>query len=146
MAFFKLDCLGGQAEILAFSDTFSKYKELLKNDQVVFISGKPTDESEFSELKLIADEIVSIDMAREIFSKNINILIDLNNQNSVEDIDRLRNISEKYKGDCGLMFHFKQTTGRNQRVYAHNIKVATDNDFLQECRRIFGKEKVWVSD
>ena len=146
MAFFKLDCLGGQAEILAFSDTFSKYKEFLKNDQVVFISGKPTDESEFSELKLIADEIVSIDMAREIFSKNINILIDLNNQNSVEDIDKLRNISEKYKGDCGLMFHFKQTTGRNQRVYAHNIKVSTENDFLQECRKVFGKEKVWVSD
>ena len=43
MSLFKLDCLGGQAEILAFSDTFAKYKELIKNDQVVFISGKPTD-------------------------------------------------------------------------------------------------------
>ncbi len=29
MAFFNLDCLGGQAEILAFSDTFAKYKDLI---------------------------------------------------------------------------------------------------------------------
>ena len=82
MSFFKLDCLGGQAEILAFSDTFAKYKELLKNDQVVFISGKPTDENDFSDLKLIAEEIVSIDLAREIFSKNVNISIGIDNQNS----------------------------------------------------------------
>ena len=55
MAFFKLDCLGGQAEILAFSDIFAKYKELIKNDNVIFITGKPTDDTDFSDLKLIAD-------------------------------------------------------------------------------------------
>ena len=75
MAFFKLDCLGGQAEILAFSDTFAKYKELIKNDNVVFITGKPTDETDFSDLKMIADEIITVDKAREIYSKNVNIRI-----------------------------------------------------------------------
>ena len=146
MSFFKLDCLGGQAEILAFSDTFAKYKELLKNDQVVFISGKPTDENDFSDLKLIAEEIVSIDLAREIFSKNVNISIGIDNQNSQQDIIKLKTLSEKYKGDCGLMFHFKQTTGRSQRVFAHNIKVNTSNDFLKECREIFGSKNIWITD
>ena len=146
MSFFKLDCLGGQAEILAFSDTFAKYKELLKNDQVVFISGRPTDENDFSDLKLIAEEIVSIDLAREIFSKNVNISIGLDNQNSQQDIIKLKTLSEKYKGDCGLMFHFKQTTGRSQRVFAHNIKVNTSNDFLKECREIFGSKNIWITD
>ena len=30
MAFFKLECLGGQVEILTFSDTFSKYRSLIR--------------------------------------------------------------------------------------------------------------------
>ena len=68
MAFFKLDCLGGQAEILAFSDTFSKYKQLIKNDSVVFVKGKPTDDTDFSDLKIIADEIITVDKARDIYS------------------------------------------------------------------------------
>ena len=79
MAFFKLDCLGGQAEILAFSSVFSKYKDLVKNDSVVFVKGKQTDETDFSDLKLIAEEIVTVEKAKEIYSKNINNKIDLNN-------------------------------------------------------------------
>jgi DNA polymerase III, alpha subunit len=77
MAFFKLDCLGGQAEILAFSSVFSKYKDLIKSDSVVFIKGKQTDETDFSDLKLIAEEIVTVENAKEIYSKNVNIRVDL---------------------------------------------------------------------
>ena len=85
-------------------------------------------------------------MAREIFSKNVNISIGIDSQNSQEDIINLKTLSEKYKGDCGLMFHFKQTTGRSQRVFAHNIKVNTSNDFLKECREIFGSKNIWITD
>ena len=47
--------------------------------------------------------------------------------------------------ECFKLFekHFDQI---KQEFLAHNIKVSTENDFLQECRRVFGKEKVWVSD
>jgi len=40
MAFFKLECLGGQAEVLTFSSVFEKYKDILGNDEIVFVSGK----------------------------------------------------------------------------------------------------------
>ena len=73
MAFFKLDCLGGQAEILTFSSVFSKYKNLIKNDNVIFVKGKRTDETDFPDLKLIAEEVVTVENAREIYSKNVNI-------------------------------------------------------------------------
>ena len=106
---------------------------------------KPIDLG-FFDKQLIAEEIVSIDLAREIFSKNVNISIGIDNQNSQEDIVKLKALSEKYKGDCGLMFHFKQTTGRSQRVFAHNIKVNTSNDFLKECRDIFGSKNIWITD
>ena len=144
MAFFKLDCLGGQAEILAFSSVFSRYKDLVKNDNVVFVKGKQTDETDFSDLKLIAEEIVTVEKAKEIYSKNINIRIDLNNANL--DIVKISKLAKEYKGKCGLMFHMTGQNGRMQRILAHNIKVSSGKSFLNEVRDICGKKNVWISE
>ena len=145
MAFFKLDCLGGQAEILAFSDIFAKYKELIKNDNVIFISGKPTDDTDFSDLKLIADEIITIQKAREIYSKNVNIRL-APNQMSPKDIDALLVMAKKHKGDCGLMFHMISDRGKQQRIFAHNVRITAQSSFLKKLRDTYGKENIWVSD
>jgi DNA polymerase-3 subunit alpha len=145
MAFFKLDCLGGQAEILAFSDTFAKYKDLIKNDSVVFISGKPTDETDFSELKMIADDIVNVEKAREIYTKNVNIRIEPD-QMSPTDVDALLNMAKEHVGGCGLMFHMTSERGKQQRIYAHNVKVSAHSSFLKKLRDTYGKQNVWVSD
>ena len=145
MAFFKLDCLGGQAEILAFSDTFAKYKDLIKNDSVVFISGKPTDETDFSELKMIADDIVNVEKAREIYSKNVNIRIEPD-QMSPTDVDALLNMAKEHVGGCGLMFHMASERGKQQRIYAHNVKGSAHSSFLKKLRDTYGKQNVWVSD
>ena len=144
MAFFKLDCLGGQAEILAFSSVFSKYKDLVKNDSVVFIKGKQTDETDFSDLKLIAEEIVTVEKAKEIYSKNINIRIDLNNANI--DITKISNLAKDHPGKCGLMFHMETENRSMQRIIAHNIKVSSKKSFLNEVRDMCGKKNVWVSE
>ena len=145
MAFFKLDCLGGQAEILAFSDTFAKYKELIKNDSVVFITGKPTDDTDFSNLKLIADEIVTVEKARDIYSKNVNIRLEPN-QMSPTDVDALLTMAKDHGGGCGLMFHMTSERGKQQRIYAHNVKVSAHSSFLKKLRDTYGKQNVWVSD
>ena len=145
MAFFKLDCLGGQSEILAFSDTFAKYKELIKNDSVVFITGKPTDDTDFSNLKLIADEIVTVEKARDIYSKNVNIRLEPN-QMSPTDVDALLTMAKDHEGGCGLMFHMTSERGKQQRIYAHNVKVSAHSSFLKKLRDTYGKQNVWVSD
>lgn len=145
MAFFKLECLGGQAEILAFSDTFAKYKDLIQDDKVVFITGKPTDNADFSDLKLIADEIVTIDKAREKYSKYVNIRVDPDLM-TPSDVDSLFKLAENHKGKSGLMFHMTSPGGKKQRIYAHNIKVSPHASFLKKLRDTYGKSNVWISD
>jgi len=144
MAFFKLDCLGGQAEILAFSSVFSKYKHLVKSDNVVFIKGKQTDETDFSDLKLIAEEIVTVENAKEIYSKNVNIRLDL--KDTAFDISKISKLAKEYKGKCGLMFHMASANGRTQRIFAHNIKVDSSKTFLKKARQLCGNDNVWVSE
>ena len=144
MAFFNLDCLGGRAEILVFSDTFAKYKDLIVNDNVVFISGKPTDETDFSDLKLIAEEIVTVTKAREIYSKNVNIHIEPS-QMSPTDIDVLLEMAKDNKGSCGLMFHIDSQRGK-QRIFAHNVRVSAHKLFLKKLRDTYGEQNIWISD
>ena len=144
MAFFNLDCLGGQAEILAFSDTFAKYKDLIVNDNVVFITGRPTDETDFSDLKLIAEEIVTVTKAREIYSKNVNIHIEPSEM-SPTDIDALLEMTKNHKGSCGLMFHIDSERGK-QRIFAHNVKVSAHKSFLKKLRDTYGEQNIWISD
>ena len=52
MAFFEMDCFGGTVEVIAFSDCFEKYENLIEEDAVIFINGKMADDTNFSDLKV----------------------------------------------------------------------------------------------
>jgi len=111
----------------------------------VFIAGKPTDDTDFSDLKLIADEIVTVEKARDIYSKNVNIRLEPN-QMSPTDVDALLTMAKDHGGGCGLMFHMTSERGKQQRIYAHNVKVSANSSFLKKLRDTYGKQNVWVSD
>ncbi len=145
MAFFKLECLGGQAEILAFSSVFDKFKDLLDNDEIVFVSGRPTDTSDFSDLKIIADEIVALDRARDYYAKNVNIKFEPDQMNP-NDIDDIFKLVQKYHGSCGLMFHIASHEGKDKRIFSHNIRVSSGREFIKKLRDVYGKDNVWVSN
>jgi len=145
MAFFKLECLGGQAEILTFSSVFEKYKDLLDKDEIIFVSGRPTDTSDFSDLKIIADEIVSLDNARDYFSKNVNIKFEPDEM-TPNDVDSIFILAQKYHGSCGLLFHIPVNGGKDQRIFAHNIRVSSRREFIKKLRDVYGKENIWVSN
>lgn len=143
MAFFQLECLGGHAEILVFSSTYARYKDLIKKDAIVFVSGRPTDKSDFSDLKIIAEEIIPIETARDYFAKRVNIRVETEHM-TPDDVDQLYKVASEYSGRCGLLFHLISSDGKRQRVFVHNIKVSSGKEFLGKLRDTYGKENVWV--
>jgi len=145
MAFFKLECLGGQAEVLVFSSIFEKYKDLLDKDEIVFVCGKPTDTSDFSDLKIIADEIVPLEKARDYFSKLVNIRLEPDKM-TPGDVDALFSLTQKFHGNCGLMFHVETRKGKNRKILSHNMRVSSSRDLMKKLRELYGKENIWVSN
>jgi DNA polymerase-3 subunit alpha len=129
MAFFSLDCLGGRAEIVVFSRCFKDYGELVEEGKVVFVKGKPSDNTDFSDFKMLADEIIPINRVRDLLSSRLNIRFqsDLSNAESVEQVYSL---AHRFPGNCSMVFYLsngKET--KPTRVLAHNIKVSTEMDF-----------------
>ena len=73
MAFLDMDCLGGRAEIVVFSDCYESHGRLINEQDVVFVKGKPSEGSDFSDLKILADEIISVENVRDRLSQCLNI-------------------------------------------------------------------------
>ena len=145
MAFFEMDCIGGHVDVISFSDCYERYGTLIEDEKVVFVRGKPSDNSSSSDLKLIADMIVPVEQARHRLSGRLIIRF-----NSIEiaspDIDELFELVRQYPGDCRLVFHFpnKNSSNRPIRVLAHNIRVSTDKGFIRRLREQYGKDNIRV--
>jgi len=146
MAFFEMDCIGGHVEVIAFSDCFAMYENLIEEDQVIFVNGKMADDTNFSDLKVMAEKIVSIENAREYFSRKL--VISFKSQDiDPEDIEDLYEFSRKYPGDCNLIFHLPNPNpdiSKPISVLAHNIKVSTNKKFIKQLRDKYGKENIRV--
>ena len=146
MAFFEMDCIGGHVEVIAFSDCFAMYENLIEEDQVIFVNGKMADDTNFSDLKVMAEKIVSIQNAREYFSRKL--VISFKSQNiDPEDIEDLYEFSRKYPGDCNLIFQLPNPNPVIRKpisVLAHNIKVSTNKKFIKQLRDKYGKENIRV--
>ena len=144
MAFFDMDCLGGSCEIVVFSDCFQSYSNLIEVGEVVFIKGKSSENLDFSNLKIIADEIIHIEQARRILSRSLNIRFPSGEVHS-NDVDELMQISKSNPGDCRLLFHLPNPgSNKSLKILAHNIKVSTDITFIKTLRGKYGKDNVWI--
>ena len=144
MAFFDMDCLGGHAEVIAFSGCFKSYGNLIEEGNVVFVKGKPSDGTDFSDLKIMGDEIIPVDRVRDRLSQRLNIKFP-SGETKPEDVDELMTMAKQYPGQCRLVFHLSNNgSPRPMKVMAHNIKISTDKEFIRNLRSKYGKENVWV--
>ena len=107
-----------------------------------FVSGKPTDRSDFSDLKLIADKIVPLEQCRELLSRRINILLSPDLAEEI-DLDKLHSLAKLYRGSCSLVFHISNGQLR-QRILAQNIRVSANKVFLKKLREEYGEKNIWV--
>ena len=137
-----LECIGGQAEIIVFNTTYSKFKELIQEGNIVFVAGNPEDRSEIGNVKMLADQIVPLENAGDYFSNNLNVLMNPNVVSSME-IDELFQIATQFSGNKRLVIHVPKN-GRIQRILAHNIRVSTDNEFCKKLKKMYGKQNIWI--
>ena len=144
-AIVELNGSDGKADIFVFNDVYEKTKEILTDDSCVFIKGSSSNRDDASgALKMIAGEVFPLSQTREKLSRHINIIL-YSDQNDEDLLGRLKEISSKNKGRCGLIIHLKSENGFIQRIRAGKMGVSASIDFIQSLRDIFGHKHVWIS-
>ena len=144
MAFFNLDCLGGQVEAIIFHEAFDKYKEIINDGNIVFLVGSSTVQNQFADLKIKVDEVVPINHAKQVLkTKEINIKIGKNI--SKEILSEIHALTLQNLGECSFIVHMANEDGSSRRIVSKKVKVSVNNHFITMLKDLIGESNVWVS-
>ncbi|MCK4716613.1 MAG: hypothetical protein KAT54_07375, partial [Candidatus Marinimicrobia bacterium] len=142
MAFIKLESLNGTVEMLAFADVFEKYNDFIKIDYPVFIHGKVSSRGGDSG-KIIAEEICPLEGYMDKKSKKIHVRLNID-QIGEDKIDDLKELAEKYPGDCFFILHLFDKEDNGKVIRSSSCKVSPRKKFISALQKQFGEENVWV--
>ena len=144
MAFFNLDCLGGQVEAIIFHESFDKYKEIIQDGNIVFLVGSSSVQNQFADLKIKVDEVVPINHAKEVLKiQEMNIKIDASV--SKEKLNEIHTLATKNAGEAPFIVHMINDDGSMRRIVSKKVSVSINNHFITMLKDLIGESNVWVS-
>ncbi len=141
----RLECYNGSyIELFTFSDTYIKYKDFFKDDNIIYIEGESSKKNNNDANKIITRRILNIDEIRDKFSTTINVKLNfnLNDQNIISE---LHDTATKFPGKCKLVLHVISNKGNVKKINAENIFVSNKPESILEFRNKVGSNNVWIS-
>ena len=138
MAFAVLEDFGGKAECIIFSDTYAKFQHLVQADALVLITGK--GELNGDALKILVNDVVPLEKARDKITKSVILSIDLNAVQE-QTIGDLKTLMENNKGTCPCLFNVTDT-GSRRMFQTRKFSVDPSKQFVTEAKRMLGPEGV----
>ena len=123
MAFAQLEDLFGTIELVIFPNVFSKYRELIEDENVVFVEGH-FQESEIEEPKILVDKISKIKMPT---NKKLYISVNSMRDNNLREI---RNILKDYNGNTPVIFYEEES----KKAFGTENNLWIDENLFEELR------------
>ena len=140
MAFLTLEDLHGSAEVIVFSDAFTKAGHILASEGPFVVQG--VIDSNGDKPKIKASDVELLEEYRQRVTKEI--LINLSTIGlSEDDLEKLKNVLVQHKGDCAVRLKLTIPT-RAESVIAlsDEFKVGSSDEMVNDVERIFGSGTV----
>ncbi|MCP4727909.1 MAG: DNA polymerase III subunit alpha, partial [bacterium] len=143
MAFFTLEDFSGSIEAVLFPDLYEEYKNIVKEDKMVFIKGKISKREEDNP-KIIVDEMYPISKARQMFAKKVLVHLKSSglDRNTLESLGTL---FEKHKGECTLFFNVKTLLDEELIMKSKKYKLDPGEKSIAALRKVLGKDNVKIA-
>ncbi|MBS4032497.1 MAG: DNA polymerase III subunit alpha [Clostridiales bacterium] len=136
MAFFMLEDLQDQVEVVVFSAIYDIARPYLENDRVVVVQGR-TSHKEEEDVKIIADSIAPLPVeAREV-------VIHCNETGSISHLLTLKDLLQGIRGTLPVYLYFPEE--KKKVLLAQNYWVNEDDPRLLEVEKLFGRDAVCVN-
>ena len=140
-----LETLFGSLQVYVFHNTYLEYLQLLQEDNIIFIKGKVSNQSDSNHVsQIIANKIYTASNLRLKLTQYVNIKID-NTVVDKEQLNQLFNLCKQSKGKTPLVLHMMTAQERYQKVLINKYPVSISHDTLVAIRLLFGKKAVWLS-
>jgi DNA polymerase-3 subunit alpha len=143
MAFVTAEDLHGTFEVIVFSDCYQKRRAKLQQDALVVVAGKAAVKDR-GEVKIIADEIYTIEEAVQMLARRVHLTIRGETFNERE-LERMKEIMARYPGAREVVFHVRENGRERGAVRARITKVSPRVELLRELETVGGVEHVEIS-
>lgn len=137
MAFLTVEDLLGTVEVIVFPKTYEKCRELLSEDEKVFVSGRVSVEED-KDAKLIAESIVAFDaLPRELW-------LQFEKKEDFEKAEEeLYHILSDYDGESEVVIYISSVKALKRLPKSRNIRI--DSEIVGKLSARFGEKNVRVT-
>lgn len=132
----------GQVEVLLWPKIYKKHVALLEAAEVLFVAGSLESDSESP--TLIADEIMTIEEAREKYSNSAHFEIETVGLDE-EALVELKRIIESESGSLPVYIHLIYPRGARLTLKSRALKVAPTEAMLSRARELLGEDRIRLS-
>jgi DNA polymerase-3 subunit alpha len=137
MAYFTLEDLQGQVEVVMFPDALNKFGDLLVADSIIFVKGNLDYRRE--KPNILAVELIALEDVREKLAAKIRIRLDAKDVTK-EKVASIKSICRHHRGKSPVYVAIKTDIGRVYAAADRELSVNPDLDFCRKMRQIVGPE------
>ncbi|MHC4111588.1 MAG: DNA polymerase III subunit alpha [Planctomycetota bacterium] len=137
MAYFTLEDLQGQVEVVMFPDTLNKFGDLLVADSIIFVKGKLDYRRD--KPNILAVELITLEDVREKLAAKIRIRLDAKDVTK-EKVASIKSICRHHRGKSPVYVAIKTDIGKVYAAADRELSVNPDLDFCRKMRQLVGPE------
>jgi DNA polymerase-3 subunit alpha len=138
MCFVTLDDGTAQVEVSVFNELFEAERQKLKEDQVLLVEGKVSEDSFTGGLRVVADALLDLPTARSKFARQLRISC-----NGGSDANRLSSLLKPFSnGPVGVTLVYQCAQAKGELELGAGWKVSLDELLLAELRDWFTPENI----
>jgi len=140
MAVVTLDDATVPIDVLCFSDTYQKFRELLGKDKLIIVEGEVSVDDFSGGYRLLGRDIFSMDAARERYAKYLQIRL-----SPTFDVAQLAPMLEKYRGGrCPVAVDYWRADAKASLKLGNAWRVKPMDSLLDLLRDVLSGEHVEV--
>ncbi|VFP78579.1 DNA polymerase III subunit alpha [Candidatus Erwinia haradaeae] len=137
-----LDDSSGRLEVILFVDILDKFKQFLEKDRILIVSGQVVVDDFNGKIKMIAKDIMDINIARTRYIRGLAILLTDKkiNDNLVQSLDHL--LSPYRSGNIPVHLYYHNRDTRSKLCLGKKWNISLSDHLLNDLRVWAGLKQV----
>jgi DNA polymerase-3 subunit alpha len=138
---FTLEDLHSHVEVIAWPETFKKYRALLAKDKLVGLKGRLDKTGD--RVQIIANDMIDMNDMAVKWAKGVRLIFNVVGLDE-SLLPKVKAICEKHKGEAKVYFHMQTTHHGLMVLEAGDLKVKPSKAFFNEIYAILGDDSIEI--
>lgn len=134
----------GSAECILWHNTYNQFRALIDIDNIIIAIGKSELDNN-DNIKIIIDQLLTIDEGLNLFAKGISIIINNENNNNIKALESLAKLCKDEEARTNILFNvFNSEKNSYDKYLAKDVNLMLSISNLEKIASIFGKNNIRI--